>query len=561
MTAAPYANRSAARYTTRYALCGFFLLAAVSCAGMGSHAVLERSAPQPGSGWTVCRPAEAGMDETLLAGAVASYVRRASDPHDIVVARNGNIVFTAAMYPYPADCPHALMSCTKSVLSILIGIAIDEKAIPGVHTPLSEWFPELSGDPEKSRLELYHLMTMTAGLSWREAGTYGPGDSYLEMLESGDPVGYFLSRSVFRRPGDVFVYNSGAAVMAGIILEKAVGMDLLEYAESRLFGPLGIVPLCWQRLPGGGRNGASGLYLTAEDMARIGLLAAREGKWGNRRIVSAKWIRYSTGKRIDTPPGVSGDDGYGLFWWMNSEKGFSARGFGGQYILVYPEEDLVVVTTGGLFRGDHLAPDLVLGNGILESLGRARSDPEAMRSCGELFSAPDAVSAAPGMVPGAAPGTSAGEAAGPGVDPAVSPRFLGVRYRFEDGTTFLLSRSEAGEGFLLSLSVNGNDIVTEVPADGTYVPVDFGSFGALPENRAMLAISRITADSVDLDVRRLGVPYRYVYSIAFSTAEAGPEPGPSRAGDTAPAAVWTAYVSYLRDPFERYDGWPEEGEG
>jgi|GEM_PF-2242813 len=508
--------------------------------------------------WPVRTPAEEGMDETLFAAAVSEYRERTSDVHDVVVIRNGALVFEASRYPYPEGTPHALMSCTKSVLSLLVGIAVDEGRIPGVHTHLSRWFPELEGDPERKDMELFHLLSMTTGLSWRETGGYGAGDSYLEMLAQNDPVSWFFSRPMAHEPGSTFSYNSGASMIAGIALEKAVGMDLLEYASPRLFEPLGIDVYVWQTAAGH-RNGASGIYITARDMAKLGQFALNGGTWQGRRIVSARWLRHTTRKLFDTPRGVAGNDGYGMGWWMNARGGFSARGFGGQYILVYPKEKLVIVATGGLFRGDFLYPEAVLAERILDSIGKPRPDPEAMRACLAAFGPPPGIGGEGVAVPASGGqgdgGASSASQAAASPDQLHAPAFLGKRYRFEDGTVFSLSETGDGRTRLLSLFVNGNDVSARVPVDGGYAAADLGSFGTLPRNLAMIAIPRITTDSVELLVRRLGVPYTYTYEIRFTAAAAGRSSDRGSGIGGEPDAVWSAYASYLRGPFEEFRGW------
>lgn len=488
-------------------------LAVVSCCSLGSR-------EYPEAEWKTEEPAAAGINETQLAQAVSDFYRRSTDIHDVIIVKKGRIVFKATGYPYPEKSPHALMSCTKSVVSALIGIAIKEKIIPGIDSPISLWFPELEKYPEHRDLELRHLLTMTVGIRWNETGTYGSGDSYLEMLNSRDPVGYFFSKERIYPPGQVFAYNSGAAVILGKILEKAAGMSLRDYAQSRLFGPIGVNIYSWQTLPDGSCIGGSGLYITAEEMARFGLLIARNGQWGSRQIIPASWISGSVKKLVDTPRGVSGDKGYGMLWWMNSQKGFSARGFGGQYILVYPEEDLVIVTTGGLFLGDHLNPDIILGNQVLRSIGNPYSDPAALRNALSLFSGP-------------LPAIS--------VLPEEDIQYLGKTYRFEEGSVLRISSSPRKGFYRLFWIVNGNTISMDLPKEGSPVSADLGSFGVLPENKAALSLEQVSENTLAFLVRRYGIPYSYRYIVEFNNS----------------SALWKGYVTYMKAPIEAYSGRPE----
>jgi len=466
---------------------------------------------------TIHRPAELGFNESKFAKAITDFLNRASDVHDVVIVKDDKMVFHATKYPYQKDVPHSMMSCSKSVTSILTGIAIEEGFIETIDTPLYKWYPQLQTDSLKSQLTLYHLLSMTAGLDWNESGLYGETDSYIQMLSQPDPIAYFLSRDMDYRPGTYFEYNSGATALLGAILEQATGMDLLEYARTRLFEPLSIDKYEWLKLSTGNRNAASSLYLTAKEMAMIGSLMLNKGVVNGQQIVSEQWIEQTTQKNMATPRGPAGNYGYGLSWWMNSQGGFSARGYGGQFIMVYPEKRLVVVTTGGLFGNDFYYPDTILSKGLLAALSEPVEDEGALNACYEQFSRFNPKNF--------------------GIDPKDLP-YLNQTVEFESETIVRWSDCEKEDALGLHMVINGNVVDCQLPLDGTFVQVDFGDFGNYQQNLAMIGLQYLTKSSVELIVRRFQSPYVYRYVLRYYGNKAS----------------WTAYVSSMNGVFEQYSG-------
>jgi len=466
---------------------------------------------------TIHRPFEAGFNETKFAKAITDFLNRASDVHDVVVVKDSKVVFEATKYPYQKDIPHSMMSCSKSVTSILTGIAIEEGFIESIDTPLYNWFPQLQGDALKSQLTIYHLLSMTTGVEWTESGLYGETDSYIQMLAQPDPIGFFLSKDLEFQPGTFFEYNSGATVLLGVILEMATGMDLLEYARTRLFEPLSIDQYEWLQLPSGIRNAASSLYLTAKEMAMIGFFMLKKGFVDGKQIVNQQWVELITKKNKATPKGPASSYGYGLSWWMNSQGGFSARGYGGQFILVYPEQQLIVVTTGGLFGNDFNYPDTILAKGILAALSDPVENESALNDCYDQF--------------------TRFKPKDFGIIPADLP-FLNQTVEFDSESIVRWSNSEKENALDLHLVINGNVINTTLPLDGNYVQVDFGDFGNYRQNLAMIAINYLTNSTVELVVRRFQSPYVYRYLLRYFGEKAS----------------WTTYVSSMNGVYEQYSG-------
>jgi CubicO group peptidase (beta-lactamase class C family) len=254
--------------------------------------------------------------------------------------------------------PHALHSVTKSVTSLLIGIAIDQQLIRGVDERIAAFFPEyadLFADRAKDNLRLHHFLAMTA-LAWDE-WTYPYPDArndHVILDRSKDPIRYALERPVVGAPGTQFVYNSGMAITLGEIISKVSGMRADKFAERYLFAPLGISNYYWWKYPNGTVQTGGGLSMQPRDMAKIGALMLHGGRWQGQQIVSAAWIKEATTPHVSTgrPPRWLAPE-YGYQWWLGAFRvgereiaSYSARGRGGQFIFVFPDLQLVAVFTG-----------------------------------------------------------------------------------------------------------------------------------------------------------------------------------------------------------------------
>jgi len=261
---------------------------------------------------------------------------------------------------FTRDTLHEMHSATKSVNSILIGIAIDQHLIRGVDETISNFFPEYSNvftNQEKDAIRLKDLLSMTSGLSWDE-WTYpytDPRNDAAVMASRADFFRYVLERPMATLPGTKFVYNSGISLMLGEIVYKTSGLKADKFAERYLFSPLGITNCSWGSAPNGVVNTLGGLSLRPRDMAKIGYLFLNGGRWQGKQIVSKKWVEVSTGQHVDAGqlPAWFLADGYGYQWWLGSFhvrgqiiESYSARGRGGQFIIVFPALQMVAVFTG-----------------------------------------------------------------------------------------------------------------------------------------------------------------------------------------------------------------------
>ena len=251
---------------------------------------------------------------------------------------------------YKNSSLHTLQSVTKSIGSLLIGIAIDQGKIPSTNVPLVDYFTDYDTTKIEELLKkatLENLLSMKIGIKWREIGTsYTDSTRNSRSLEaSNDWVQYVLEQPMDTLPGTKWIYNSGASQIMSVIIKKATSLHLDEFAEKYLFKPLEIENYHWKRTPNGFPDAEGGLYLEAEDLAKIGQLVLNKGVWEGKQIVSSKWIEKSTSRFSDTTQVP--DFGYGLQWWRPDRNGIDVimgAGYGGQSVIIIPEFKMIAVT-------------------------------------------------------------------------------------------------------------------------------------------------------------------------------------------------------------------------
>jgi len=259
--------------------------------------------------------------------------------------------FDPAWHPYyHGTAMHSMQSVSKTVSSVIIGVAMlrgDFKA--GLDTPLLKYFDEAkvkNVDERKRRMTLRHVLTMTAGLAWTEDVPYDDPRSDSSLMEATDDwVQYVIDKPMAAESGTVFVYSSGVSELLAHIFFKETGQDIDSYGEKYLFRPLRIEHF-WKKTPMGVVDTEGGLYLSGEDLAKIGYLYLHQGKWEGQQIVSQDWVKQSVTPFIKAEE----DYQYGFKWWLMPRKDskefvWMARGFGGQNLIVFPEEELIVTFT------------------------------------------------------------------------------------------------------------------------------------------------------------------------------------------------------------------------
>ena len=373
-------------------VCIFVLSIAASCStlyprvdnqGQPQYEYVYHAPEETGDGWETSSLDAECIDIERVKELIRNILnKRFENIHSVLLVKNGKLVLEEYFYGYNRDKKHQLRSATKSVTSILVGIAKDQKRIKSVDQKLYEFFPEyeeIDWSAPKNNITLKHVLTMTAGLDWNE-WTYPDSDtrsSIYGMVRSDDWIEFVLKRKIVQSPGEIFNYSSGLSLVLGAIIRNRTGLYANEYAEKYLFGPLGISEFSWQQGPNGmvyTSGGDRGLWLRPRDMAKIGLLFINKGNWKGQQIVSTEWVNESIKSHIDAF--FAGSE-YGYQWWRgektigNRSIGvFYAAGHGGQYIFVCPSLDLVAVFTSKV-HGNPLGvarPQIMMADHIIPAI-------------------------------------------------------------------------------------------------------------------------------------------------------------------------------------------------
>ena len=268
---------------------------------------------------------------------------------------------------YQGSALHSLQSVTKSVSSTVIGIAIGRGEIESVQARLAPFFEDYDlsqVDPRFSAITLEELLTMRSGIAWHEEGL-DESNTTLQLERSPDWIQFTLDQPMDADPGAKWEYNSGGSHLMSGIIRMATDRFIDDYAREHLFEPIGIREFHWKKTPKGYPDTEGGLYLRSEGLARFGYLFLRGGRWGDAQVVPADWVSAATARRVDDTRGDG--RGYGYQWWRLDREEmdvWAALGFGGQFLLVLPELDIVAVANGWNLFGPH---DSVL-DGLLQAV-------------------------------------------------------------------------------------------------------------------------------------------------------------------------------------------------
>ena len=294
--------------------------------------------------WATATPADSGIDEVRLNRAVSDA---AAMPRfrSLLVARHGKLVSQNYFAGSDRTTRFDVRSVTKSVVGTLTGIAIAEGKLSGIDATVGSYLgtPYVL-DAGDRNVTVRQMLTMTAGYQWNE----NSGDDYNQWILSGDHVQFLLDRS--QNAGTAFLYNSALSNLLGVVLQKAGAEPLPQYAQRKLFGPLGITSVEWEALEGDMVNAGSGIRMTAEDLLRFGQLVLQRGQSGSTRIVNESWLADATtpGFTWRNDYGMQRSTTYGYLWWVADAPATPAAfawGYGGQFIYIVPSLDLVVVAT------------------------------------------------------------------------------------------------------------------------------------------------------------------------------------------------------------------------
>ncbi len=273
----------------------------------------------------------------------------------IVVGRNGVIAAEEYYNNGGADSLHDVRSVTKSVMGLLIGIAIREGFIQSLDQTIGEFFIGTvvdSLDAAKAQITIEQLLKMSCGLEWHELDG---GNSYDQWFSSEDHIGWVLDQSFIHEPGNGFNYNTGSTHLLSVILNLTTGRDALAFARQFLFQPMGIDQVEWDYVPRGGpyNNGGAGITISPHTTFAIGNLVLNGGRWHQNQIVPEDWVTLCIANQNDTQDTFPYTTHYGYLWWIGQAHGhdhFFAMGWGGQFIVCVPDFDLVV-TAGCQWTG------------------------------------------------------------------------------------------------------------------------------------------------------------------------------------------------------------------
>jgi CubicO group peptidase (beta-lactamase class C family) len=357
------------------------LIVALGIAGCGRATVaVPRADPntcgEPISGidsWQIATPESVGLSKAALCPMVKWLAESELDNvHAVLVVRHGKLVFEqyftgddehlgskAGIVTFGPTVRHDERSVSKSVVSLVMGIAIDHGWIKSIDAPVFSFFPEYASlaTPEKSRITIRDLLTMSSGLEWHEEDVpyTSRHNSEIAMDSSSDPLRAALAPDLAAAPGKIWNYNSGSTEVLGEILKKATGKPVDQLAATLLFAPLGITDFTWYKHPDGSPHAAGGLRLRPRDLAKIGQLVLQRGSWNGTQVISSAWIDAATA------PHIMGEAlfFYGYQFWLGRSlvnghevEWPAAVGLGGQRLYVIPELDMVVAVNSGMYKSE-----------------------------------------------------------------------------------------------------------------------------------------------------------------------------------------------------------------
>ncbi|MFO0694121.1 MAG: serine hydrolase [Polyangiales bacterium] len=417
--------------------------------------------------WARAAPETQGFDSAMLASLVQAISDTGTPMHSLSIVRRGVVILDVRFFPWIEDRPHDVASCTKSLTSTGVGLALRDGTIPSLDARLLSFFPErtiANGSDEKQAISLRDALTMRAGFQC----IADPAELTLfAMTQSPDYVQFALDLPMQTAPGTEWVYCSPVPHLLSAVVGGVAGEPLDAYLGERLFAPLGITDVVWPRDPQGVSHGWGDVRMRPLDLARIGLLFARGGRWRDGRLLSESWVEAALSDQTST--------GYGYLWWVDPEA-FSARGRGGQYLYVIPSKDLILVTTASAGPEDEARFSALLAGFLLP----------ALKSDSALPPNPDAVSSLDERIALAAQPP-------PAVVPTPTPS-VGVAI---DGKAFALASNLVGWD-AITLSFAGAQGTLTIEVGGVVSTVPFGLDGVARFGHAAKFAATGSLDDVDV---------------------------------------------------------------
>ncbi|TRZ42144.1 serine hydrolase domain-containing protein [Robertkochia solimangrovi] len=315
-------------------------------------------------------PEELGVDSGVLADMIYHLRSQDRNVNSIVIKRYGKTILNADFYPQEPNDLHTITSISKSIVSLLVGIAIDKGIIKNENEPIRNFFPDkerLFDTDTKRSITIKDLLTMRSGI----CPGMDQGERFLDrFLKEETTLEYLLHGDLFDQPGTKFVYCSPGVAILIMILTRVTGKELDEYAREVLFEPLGITAFKYRTGEEVYRDSSGEFYLKSDDLAIIGELVLQNGRWKGKQMISGKWIRNSLKKQVVLP----GNEGYGYLWWLRegNQSYIESQGRGGQRLYIFPDEKIVMVIYGSGFEPggllDYLNSAIISENAIPENL-------------------------------------------------------------------------------------------------------------------------------------------------------------------------------------------------
>ena len=293
--------------------------------------------------------------------------------NSLLIIKSDTLIYENYYNQFTKDDYSNIKSASKSLLNLLIGIALEKNYIQSIDQPIHEFLPELFSDTtdiRKKEITVKHLMLMQSGLLPTSLDNYAP------WVASEDWLQYAIDQPLEAAPGQLYGYSTGDTHLLAAVLARAAGTKALEFAEKYLYGPMDINIQEWTEDPNGNNEGGNNVYIKPIDLAKTGIMVKNGGVYDDKQLVPKKWIEESISFQVE-PQGISRPfdiEGYGYLWWLIKARGYhtySAIGFGGQYMMTIPELDMIIVLTSqykGSAPGSHFSAiaDLI-ENHILSS--------------------------------------------------------------------------------------------------------------------------------------------------------------------------------------------------
>lgn len=350
---------------------------------LGLHCLFAQASDYfPKSDWRIASPKDHNMDQNRIEEFVAQLkTGKVQKPiSSFLIVKNGYLVVNETFGSYNGT-PHTLQSVTKSITSTLVGAAIQNGFISNLDQKVISFFPEYKQidhlDARKKAMTLEHALTMRTGQAWT-------GERHLDPLNryQGDRMKYVLDYTMETQPGKVWYYNSGIAILMGGLLKNVTGMSTQDFAQRYLFDPLHIEDAKWRWSHKGIPHTGGGLFLKPTDLAKIGYLYLRNGRWNGKQILPEWWVEKATQRHVPDTENIAGISkiSYGYMWWlMNMDKKsksnespeiYMAYGHWGQFIFVIPNYDMIVVFTNdsSASYSDEIRPISLLYDYVLPAI-------------------------------------------------------------------------------------------------------------------------------------------------------------------------------------------------